>query len=88
MDLGATYYVDLEGADVLQSIKKGLDIHHIKFHLAEVSKEVLHFLESTGVDRVIGRANICQSVDEAVQEFLHEEEAITGARVERENRSS
>ena len=88
LDLGTTYYADLDGTDVLRSIKKGLGINHIKFHLAEAPKEVLNLLETTGVDQVIGRANIYQSVDEAVQAFLSGQEGGANAQVEREHRST
>jgi len=88
LDLGTTYYADLDGTDVLRSIKKGLGINHIKFHLAEAPKEVLNLLETTGVDQVIGRANIYQSVDEAVQSFLSGQEAVVDTQAEREHRST
>jgi MFS superfamily sulfate permease-like transporter len=78
--LRMTYYANLEGADMLWSIKKGLDSININFYLVEASHDVLHLLETTGVERGIGRANVFQSVDGAVQAFLSKQDA--GAQVE------
>jgi MFS superfamily sulfate permease-like transporter len=69
LDLGATYYVDLEGADMLKSIKAELENSHVELHLAQVQKDVFTFLTADKVDEIIGRNHIHESLEEAVEAF-------------------
>jgi MFS superfamily sulfate permease-like transporter len=71
LDLGGTYYVDLEGADMLKSIQGELNNAHVELHLAQVQKKVLKFLAADNVDEVIGRDHIHESLAEAVEAFNH-----------------
>ena len=71
LDLGETYYVDLEGADMLKSIWGELDNRDVELHLAQVQKKVLKFLAADKVDEVIGSDHIHASLAEAVEAFNH-----------------
>jgi MFS superfamily sulfate permease-like transporter len=78
LDFGMTYFSDLEGSDVLQSVKRGLDLKHIELLLAGVHDNVMGHLEDIGVDQVIGSSNFYKGIDDALEAFLMESAAIKG----------